>query len=99
MLTGMRVWLENIGLRKKMDDDRAQRYGRLFISAVAAMTLVAIHLGVSAVLSAVASSNFLEGLHNGKGLWNFAMDSFRYHEWAIELIEYLSDGRYSEWWE
>lgn len=53
---------------------------------------------MSVLLSIIARSNFLSSFHNGQGLWNFALDSFVYHQEAIRLVDLLKKGDYSGWW-
>ena len=60
--------------------------------------LVLFHLVVSASLSLIARSTFLTSLHNGQGLWNFALDSFSYHKEALRLVDLWKKGDYSGWW-
>jgi len=60
--------------------------------------LIVFHLAVSVLLSIIARSNFLSSLHNGQGLWNFALDSFVYHQEALRLVDLLKKGDYSGWW-
>jgi len=60
--------------------------------------LIIFHLAVSVLLSIIARSNFLSSLHNGQGLWNFALDSFVYHQEALRLVDLLKRGDYSGWW-
>jgi len=60
--------------------------------------LVLFHVTVSLSLSLIARSTFLAGLHNGQGLWNFALDSFSYHKEAIGLADLLKKGDYHGWW-
>jgi hypothetical protein len=60
--------------------------------------LVLFHLAVSVSLSLIARSTLLAGLHNGQGLWSFALDSFAYHEEALRLVDLLKKGDYSGWW-
>ena len=59
--------------------------------------LVLFHLVVSVLLSMIARSNFLSGLHNGQGLWNFALDSFVYHQEALRLSDLLKSGDFNGW--
>ena len=61
--------------------------------------LFLFHLAVSISLSFIARSTFLESLHNGQGLWNFAPDSFSYHREALRLLDLLKKGNLSGWWE
>jgi hypothetical protein len=60
--------------------------------------LVLFHLAVSISLSLIARSTFLASLHNGQGLWNFALDSFSYHKEALRLADLLKKGDYTGWW-
>jgi hypothetical protein len=60
--------------------------------------LFGFHLAVSVLLSIIARSNFLSSLHNGKGLWNFALDSFVYHQEALRLSDLLKSGDLNGWW-
>ena len=60
--------------------------------------LVLFHLAVSMSLSLIARSTFLASLHNGQGLWNFALDSFSYHAEAFRLADLLKNGDYNGWW-
>ena len=60
--------------------------------------LFLFHLAVSISLSFIARSTFLKSLHNGQGLWNFALDSFSYHKEAIRLLDLLQKGDYTGWW-
>jgi hypothetical protein len=60
--------------------------------------LVLFHLAASVSLSLIGRSTFLASLHNGKGLWNFAPDSFSYHREAIRLLDFLKAGDLSGWW-
>ena len=61
--------------------------------------LIFFHLSLSISLSLIARSTFLASLHNGKGLWNFAPDSFSYHREALRLLDLLKKGNLSGWWE
>jgi hypothetical protein len=60
--------------------------------------LIGFHLAVSVLLSIIARSNFLSSLHNGQGLWNFALDSFVYHQEALRLSDFLKSGDFNGWW-
>ena len=60
--------------------------------------LFLFHLAVSLSLSLIARSTFLASLHNGQGLWNFALDSFSYHAEALRLADLLKNGDYNGWW-
>jgi hypothetical protein len=60
--------------------------------------LAFFHLAVSISLSLIARSTFLASLHNGQGLWNFALDSFSYHKEALRLADLLKKGDYTGWW-
>jgi hypothetical protein len=60
--------------------------------------LIVFHLAVSVLLSIIARSNFLSSLHNGQGLWNFALDSFVYHQEALRLSGLLKSGDFNGWW-
>jgi len=72
-----------------------ERFTTRFWPAFAA--LFVFHLAASAILYAVACSGFLAGYHNGHGLWNFALDSFSYHDLAMTLQEKLTAGDYAGW--
>lgn len=61
--------------------------------------LWAFHFIFSAVIFMIANSSFMAGYHNGQGLWNFAFDSFSYHEKAMESFEVLQKGQFTTWWE
>ena len=60
--------------------------------------LFLFHFAVSLSLSLIARSTFLASLHNGQGLWNFALDSFAYHKEAVRLLGILRDGDFAGWW-
>ena len=60
--------------------------------------LVLFHLAVSVSLSLIARSSFLASPHNGQGLWNFALDSFVYHQEALRLLDLLKSGDLNGWW-
>ncbi len=61
--------------------------------------LFLFHCLVSVVMSMIAQSSFMAGYHNGQGLWNFALDSFSYHYFALHSHDLLLRGDYSTWWE
>ena len=54
--------------------------------------LVLFHITFSILLSIIARSAVLSSLHNGQGLWNFALDSFVYHQEALRLVDLLKKG-------
>lgn len=60
--------------------------------------LTAFHIGLSVMMSCIARSQYFLQLHNGQGIWNFAMDSTGYHTEALTLLELLKNGDYSGWW-
>jgi len=60
--------------------------------------LVLFHVAVSVLLSVIARSNFLSSLHSGQGLWNFALDSFVYHQEALRLSDLFKSGDFNGWW-
>ena len=59
---------------------------------------MAFHIGLSVLMSCIARSEYFLQLHNGQGIWNFAMDSTGYHAEALSLFELLKNGDYSVWW-
>jgi len=73
--------------------DKQWKKGLLIFSG-----LVLFHLAISLSLSLIARSTFLANLHSGQGLWNFALDSFSYHDEAVRLLELFRDGDYAGWW-
>ncbi|MBI5814203.1 MAG: hypothetical protein HZB29_01180 [Nitrospinae bacterium] len=60
--------------------------------------LFAFHMAVSAGMSAVARSTVLASQHNGAGLWNFALDSFDYHQRAAYLAMLAKTQSVSKLW-
>ncbi|MGK7344538.1 MAG: DUF3488 domain-containing protein [Candidatus Nitrospinota bacterium M3_3B_026] len=64
---------------------------------IAFLGLAIAHCAVSALMSLAAHSPFLAAYHNGRGLWNFAMDSFTYHEYALEAYERLKENGFAAW--
>ena len=63
-----------------------------------AAILFLFHLFVSLFMYIVSCSPFLAGMHNGQGLWNFAIDSFGYDQRAIRGSLMLHAGDFSAWW-
>ena len=64
---------------------------------VIALLLLIFHALVSVLLFNLANSEFLFELHNGDGLWNFARDSRKYHQEAINLASLINHIPWSEW--
>ena len=60
--------------------------------------LLFFHVFISVILFNVANTEYLSSLHNGYGLWNFAQDSNKYHDEALNLIPYLEKSAWSDWW-
>jgi len=56
------------------------------------------HIFVSIFLFIVANTEHLSSLHNGMGIWYFALDSGKYHLEALNLITHLQSHEWSEWW-
>jgi len=65
--------------------------------AVILLTLAAFHMAVSGVMSLIARSGYFASYHNGRGLWNFGMDSFQYNLNAGEIVEFIQAGQYHRW--
>jgi hypothetical protein len=61
--------------------------------------LVLFHITFSILLSIIARSTVLSSFHNGQGVWNFALDSFAYHDEAVRLLALFRDGDYAGWWQ
>lgn len=59
--------------------------------------LAIAHFAVSALMSLVAHSSFMADYHNGRGLWNFAMDSFTYHDYALRACETIREEGFAAW--
>ncbi len=57
--------------------------------------LFAFHILVSSIMYLIAISPYLASYHNGHGLWNFAMDSFSYHDIAVRILGLNQDGSLS----
>ena len=56
------------------------------------------HIFVSTFLSFLAHSEHLSSLHDGMGVWYFALDSGKYHQEALNLVTHLQRHEWAEWW-
>ncbi len=56
------------------------------------------HIFVSIFLFVLAHTEHLSSLHDGMGLWYFALDSGKYHKEALDLVTHLQRHEWSEWW-
>ena len=61
--------------------------------------LFLFHVIISVSLFIVANTEYLSSLHNGEGLWNFAVDSTLYHKEALNSIIYLENSEWLSWWQ
>jgi hypothetical protein len=61
--------------------------------------LLFFHIFVSVFLFITANTEYFSSLHNGEGLWNFAMDSTLYHKESLNSIVYLQNSEWQEWWQ
>ncbi len=61
--------------------------------------LFLFHIIVSVFLFVLANTEYLSSLHNGEGLWNFAIDSTLYHKEALNSIAYLQNSDWLNWWQ
>ena len=60
--------------------------------------LLFFHVVISVILFSLANTEYFSGLHSGEGLWNFARDSNKYHNEALDLIKYIEKSAWSDWW-
>ena len=60
--------------------------------------LLLFHIIISVILFGVANTEYFSSLHNGEGIWNFARDSKKYHNEALDLIPYIEKSAWSDWW-
>ena len=61
--------------------------------------LLFFHIFVSVFLFITANTEYFSSLHNGEGLWNFAMDSTLYHKESLNSIVHLQNSEWQEWWQ
>jgi len=61
------------------------------------LLLFLFHILFSWTLNSIAYSDFLSNLHNGEGFWFFAVDSIKYHNEAINQLEYLKNSDWISW--
>ena len=60
--------------------------------------LVIFHAINVILFDLIQQSNYLVGLHDAKpGCWDFAMDCFLYQSEAIDLLEFLKNSQWLEW--
>ena len=60
--------------------------------------LLVFHALVAIILFVIANSEYLSHLHNGQGFWDFAMDSTKYHQEAINASTFLHNSQWLDWW-
>ena len=60
--------------------------------------LLFFHVVISVIVFSLAHTEYFSSLHNGKGIWNFAIDSTKYHGEALNSITYIQKSAWSDWW-
>lgn len=64
----------------------------------AIIALLLFHIALACIMSWLAHSPYLSHLHDGKGFWEFAIDSTLYHKEAIYFIDVLNSEGWDTWW-
>ena len=60
--------------------------------------LLFFHVVISVIIFNIANTEYFSSLHNGEGIWNFATDSTKYHNEALNAITYIEKSAWSDWW-